>query len=146
MVRQQTHIRPISWSKPIRDSKGRTPADWPWTRYSSMCVYVWKGVCCCSQTERGVSSRDARSVVNLATLSLDLATFQTPLATFFFFLFFLVTNLATSWTNFSEFPWSLVLPQRREISAHAALSLHQLCSASVWEEQPVQLKQILLLL
>ncbi len=25
MVQQQTHIRPISWSKPIRDSEGRTP-------------------------------------------------------------------------------------------------------------------------
>ncbi len=23
---QQTHIRPISWSKPIRDSEGRTPS------------------------------------------------------------------------------------------------------------------------
>ncbi len=55
----------------------------------------------------------------------------------------LATNLATSWTNFSESLWSLVLPQRLEISAHAALSLHLLCSVSVWEEQPVQLKQIL---
>ncbi len=25
VVQQQTHIRPISWSKPIRDSEGRTP-------------------------------------------------------------------------------------------------------------------------
>ncbi len=33
--------------------------------------------------ERDVSSRDARSVANLATLLLDLATFQTHLATFF---------------------------------------------------------------
>ncbi len=24
VVQQQTHIRPISWSKPIRDSEGRT--------------------------------------------------------------------------------------------------------------------------
>ncbi len=30
-----------------------------------------------------VSSRDARSAANLVTLSLDLTTFQTPLATFF---------------------------------------------------------------
>ncbi len=25
VVQQQKHIRPISWSKPIRDSEGRTP-------------------------------------------------------------------------------------------------------------------------
>ncbi len=49
-----------------------------------------------------MSSRDARSVANLATLSLDLATFQTPLTTFFFFLKQLVTNQATSCTNFNE--------------------------------------------
>ncbi len=53
------------------------------------------------------------------------------------------TNLETSWTNFSESLWSLVLPQQREISAHATLSLHLLCSMSVWEEQPVRLKEIL---
>ncbi len=35
-------------------------------------------------SSREASSRDARSVANLATLSLDLATFQTPLATFFY--------------------------------------------------------------
>ncbi len=28
------------------------PSDWPWSRYSCMCVYVWKCVCS-SQTERG---------------------------------------------------------------------------------------------
>ncbi len=43
-----------------------------------------------------MSNRDARSVANLATLSLDLATFfLSQKAT--------VTNLAASWTNFSEF-------------------------------------------
>ncbi len=52
-----------------------TPSDWAWSIYSCTCVYVWKCVCCCSQTEREVSSRDARSVANLATLSLDLALF-----------------------------------------------------------------------
>ncbi len=35
------------------------------------------------EREREVS-RDARSVAKLATLSLDLAPFQTPIATFFF--------------------------------------------------------------
>ncbi len=97
-----------------------------------VCVRLeMRHVYCCSQTEREVSSRDARSVANLARFSAFLD---------------LVTNLATSWTNFSESLWSLVLPQRREISAHAALSLHLLCSVSVWVEQPVQLKEILLLL
>ncbi len=54
VVQQQTHIRPISWSKPISDSEGRTalPSDWPWSRYSCTCVYVWKCVCYCSQTGR----------------------------------------------------------------------------------------------
>ncbi len=90
-----------------------------------VCVRLeMRHVYCCSQTEREVSSRDAHSVANLD----------------------LVTNLATSWTNISESLWSLVLPQRREISVHAALSLHLLCSVSIWEEQHFQLKEILLLL
>ncbi len=73
----------MTWSKPIRDSEGRTPPligrgpDIP----VGECTFE-KCVCCCSQTERKVS-RDAHSVANLATLSLDLVTFQTPLATYF---------------------------------------------------------------
>ncbi len=35
--------------------KGAPPSDWPWCRYSCTCVYVWKCVCCCSQTEREAS-------------------------------------------------------------------------------------------
>ncbi len=46
-----------------------------------MCVYVWKCVCCCSQTEREVSNRDSRIVATLATWSLNLTPFQTPIAT-----------------------------------------------------------------
>ncbi len=42
----------------------------------------------------------------------------------------LATNLATSWTNFSESLWSLVLPERREMSARTSFSLHLLCSVS----------------
>ncbi len=83
VVQQQTHIRLISWSKPIRDSEGRTPpliGRGPAIPVGA-CTFE-KCVCCCSQTERKVS-RDARSVANLATLSLDLVTFQTPLATYF---------------------------------------------------------------
>ncbi len=36
VVQQQTHIRPISWSKPIRNSEGWTPppSDWLWSKYS----------------------------------------------------------------------------------------------------------------
>ncbi len=26
--------------------KGGPPSDWPWSRYSCMCVYVWRCVCC----------------------------------------------------------------------------------------------------
>ncbi len=91
------------------------------------------------QSDREVS-REACSFANLATL-----LFQTPLATLFPKKR-LVTNLATSWTNFSESLWSLVLLQQREISTHAALSLHLLCSVSVWEEQHGQLYEIVLLL
>ncbi len=34
--------------------KGGPPSDWPWSRYSCMCVWRWqmRHVCCCSQTER----------------------------------------------------------------------------------------------
>ncbi len=99
-------------------------------------VCTFENACAAAVRQRGVSSRDARSVANVAT-------FQTPRVTFFPKKR-LVTNLATSWTNFSESLWSLVLPQQREISTHTALSL--LCSVSVWEEQAVQLKEILLLL
>ncbi len=57
------HVSLISWSKPIRDSEGRTPPligrvpDIP----VCVCVCFWRCVCCCCQTEREVSSRDARS-------------------------------------------------------------------------------------
>ncbi len=62
----------------------------------------------CSQTEREVSSRDVHSVANLARFSAFLD---------------LVTNLATSWTNFSESLWSLVLLRQREISSFSASAL-----------------------
>ncbi len=48
-----------------------------------------------------MSSRHAHSAAHLATLLLDLAPFQTSITTFFPKKR-LVTNLATSWTNFSE--------------------------------------------
>ncbi len=59
------HVRLIAWSKPIRDSEVRTPLpigrgpDTP--VLVCVCVCVWRCVCCCCQTEREVSSRDARS-------------------------------------------------------------------------------------
>ncbi len=98
-------------------------------------IDIWTDVCVFEQWALRTS------VANLAILSQYLATFQTKKV--FFPKKRLATNLETSWTNFSESLWLLVLPQRREISAYAALSLHLLCSVSVWEEQPVQLKQIL---
>ncbi len=66
-------VRLISWSKPIRDSEGRTPpSDWPWSRYSCMCVCALTNasrVLLQSDREKEVSSRDACSVANLATFS-----------------------------------------------------------------------------
>ncbi len=60
------HVRLISWSKPIRDSKGWTPpSDCPWSRYSCMCVCVWRCVCCCSQRERWVVEMHAALSLNL---------------------------------------------------------------------------------
>ncbi len=72
MFQQQTHIRPISWSKPIRDSEGRTPpliGRGPDIQYKCTC----ENVCAAAvrEREREVNNRDACSVANLAT-------FQTP--------------------------------------------------------------------
>ncbi len=80
---KDTPVRLISWSKPIRDSEGRTPP------------LIGRGpdipVCVCALTnvsrvllqsdrEKEVSSRDACSVANLATFS----AFVEPIATFRF--------------------------------------------------------------
>ncbi len=81
---KDTPVRLISWSKPIRDSEGRTPpSDWPWSRYSCMCVCALTNasrVLLQSDREKEVSSRDACSVANLATFS----AFVDPIATFCF--------------------------------------------------------------
>ncbi len=120
VVQQQTHIRLISWSKPIRDSEGRSPpSDWPWSRYSCTCVYVWKCVCCCSQTEREVSSRDA--------LCCQLNNFLDPPSDFFPKKR-LVTNLATSWTNFSESLWSGIAAAARDQRARSSFPARALFS------------------
>ncbi len=69
VVQQKTHIRLISWSKSIRDSEGRTPpliGHGPDIPVRVCACLQMRHVCCCSQTEREVSSRDARSVANLA--------------------------------------------------------------------------------
>ncbi len=70
---KDTPVRLTSWSKPIRDSEGRTPpSDWPWSRYSCMCVCALTNasrVLLQSDREKEVSSRDACSVANLATFS-----------------------------------------------------------------------------
>ncbi len=59
------------------------------------------------------------SVANLATLSLDLATFQTPLATVFFFKR-LATNLATFGKNLATFQMWPVLSCEREILSYTS--------------------------
>ncbi len=80
---KDTPVRLISWSKPIRDSEGRTPP------------LIGRGpdipVCVCALTnasrvllqsdrEKEVSSKDACSVANLATFS----TFVDPHSNFLF--------------------------------------------------------------
>ncbi len=48
------------------------PSDWPWSRYSCMCVCAFTNasrVLLQSDREKEVSSRDARSVANLARFS-----------------------------------------------------------------------------
>ncbi len=71
MVQQQTHIRPISWSKPIRDSEGWTPLLIGCGPDIPVHVCTFENACAAAvrQREIEVSSRDARSVANLATLS-----------------------------------------------------------------------------
>ncbi len=59
------------------------------------------------------------SVANLATLSLDLATFQTPLATFFFNKR-LATNLATFGKTLATFQMWPVLSCEREILSYTS--------------------------
>ncbi len=66
VVQQQTHIRPISWSKPIRNSEGRNPL---WLAVVQIFLYVCKfeNACAAAVRQGEVSSRDARSVDPLAT-------------------------------------------------------------------------------
>ncbi len=82
---KDTPVRLISWSKPIRDSEGRTPPligrgpDIP----VCMCVCALTNasrVLLQSDREKEVSSRDACSVANLATFS----TFVDPHSNFLF--------------------------------------------------------------
>ncbi len=63
---------------------------------------------------------EIHSVANLATLSLDLVTFQTPLA----------TNIVASWTKLIRFWDSPVLPHELLLSqrAHTSLSASALFS------------------
>ncbi len=66
-----------------------------------------------------VAQSELTSVANLATLSLDLATFQTPLATFFFFNR-LATNLVTFGKTLATFQMSPVLSCEREILSYTS--------------------------
>ncbi len=69
VVQQQTHI-----------SEGRTPPLIGRGPDIPVRVCTFENVCAAAVRQREVSSRDARSVANLATLSLDLVFFQTPIA------------------------------------------------------------------
>ncbi len=78
------------------------------------------------------------SVANLATLSLDLATFQTPLATFFFKA--PSDKSSDFWKNLSHLPnvASTVL-RARDLELHLSLCLLWSVSAgSGWEKQHIQ--------
>ncbi len=81
---------------------------------------------------------DDHSVANLATLSLDLATFQTPLATFFFKA--PSDKSSDFWKNLSNSPnvTSTVL-RARDLELHLSPCLIWSVSAgSGWEEQHIQ--------
>ncbi len=121
VVNKDTPVRLISWSKPIRDSEGRTPpSDWPWSRYSCMCVCALTNasrVLLQSDREKEVSSRNAASVANLATFS----AFVDPHSNFLF------SKKATS----DKSSLSECLCDRSNGARISALSLHLLCSASV---------------
>ncbi len=75
------------------------------------------------ETPSAISSSESYSVANLATLSLDLATFQTPLATFFFFKA-PSDKSSDFWKNLSNFPnvASTVL-RARDLELHLSLCL-----------------------
>ncbi len=62
-VQQLTHIRLISWSKPIRDSEGRTPSLIGHGPDIPVRVCTFEDACAAAvrQREIEVSSRDARS-------------------------------------------------------------------------------------
>ncbi len=78
------------------------------------------------------------SVANLGTLSLDLATFQTPLATFFFKA--PSDKSSDFWKNLSNFAnvASTVL-RARDLELHLSVCLLWSVSAgSGWEEQHIQ--------
>ncbi len=69
---KDTPVRLISWSKPIRDSEGRTPLWLAVVQNSCMCVCALTNasrVLLQSDREKEVSSRNACSVANLATFS-----------------------------------------------------------------------------
>ncbi len=73
MVQQQTHVRLIPWSKPIRDNEGRTPPLIGRGPDIPVRVCMFENASAAAVRLREVSSRDVRSVAKLVTLS-----FQTP--------------------------------------------------------------------
>ncbi len=80
---KDTPVRLISWSKPIRDSEGRTPPLIVCGPDIPVCVCALTNasrVLLQSDREKEVSSRDVCSVANLATFS----TFVDPHSNFLF--------------------------------------------------------------
>ncbi len=82
-TKKDTPVRFISWSKPIRDSEGRTPPLIGRGPAIPVCVCALTNasrVLLQSDREKEVSSRNACSVANLATFS----TFVDPHSNFLF--------------------------------------------------------------
>ncbi len=74
VVQQKTH--PLGLYRGLNQSDivkgGPPPSDWPWSRYSCMCVCAFTNasrVLLQSDREKEVSSRNARCVANLARFS-----------------------------------------------------------------------------
>ncbi len=111
VVQQQTHIRPISWSKPIRNSEGRTPPLIGRGPDIPVRVCKFENTCAAAVRQREGWVIEMRAVFcQLSDFVARFSAFSDPHSIFFFSKRRLVTNVATSWTNFSESLWSLVLP------------------------------------
>ncbi len=67
VLQQQTHIRHISWSKPIRDSEGRTPNFCLW------CIFAIPKSEARSLTWRSFSTRNMKALFMISVLKVQSA-------------------------------------------------------------------------